>query len=87
MVAQMFGKLGKENSISTYLRCPLPSYVIHLRHLGNNAFPNLRKLSNNLQKETRNICVLPLSEYLRVNPDQAEPEIKRFLNLYKGETY
>ena len=55
--------------------------------IGDDTFPNLRKLRNNLQKETRNICVLPLSEYLRVNPDQAEPEIKLFLNLYKGETY
>ena len=54
---------------------------------GDDTFPNLRKLRNDLQKETRNICVLPLSEYLRVNHDQAEPEIKRFLNLYKGETY
>ena len=60
----------------------LSSYCI-----GDDTFPNLRKLRNDLQKETRNICVLPLSEYLRVNPDQAEPEIKRFLNLYKGETY
>ena len=55
--------------------------------IGDDTFPNLRKLRNDLQKETRNICVLPLSEYLRVNPEQAEPEIKRFLNLYKGETY
>ena len=54
---------------------------------GNDNFPNLRKLRNDLQKETRNICILPLSEFLRVNPDEAEPEIKRFLNLYKGETY
>ena len=53
---------------------------------GNDNFPNLRKLRNDLQKETRNICILPLSEFLRVNPDQAESEIKRFLNLYKGET-
>lgn len=50
-------------------------------------FPNLRKLRNYLKGETQNICVLPLSEYLRVNPDKAEPEIKRFLNLYKDETY
>ena len=55
--------------------------------IGDDTFPNLRKLRNALQRETQNICVLPLSEFLRVNPDQAEPEIKRFLNLYKGETY
>lgn len=54
---------------------------------GDDTFPNLRKLRNNLQREAQTVCVLPLSEYLRVNPDQAEPEIKRFLNLYKGETY
>lgn len=54
--------------------------------IGDDTFPNLRKLRNNLQKDTQTVCVLPLSEYLRVNPDQAEPEIKRFLNLYKGET-
>ena len=55
--------------------------------IGDDTFPNLRKLRNDLQRDTQTVCVLPLSEYLRVNPDQAEPEIKRFLNLYKGETY
>ncbi len=54
---------------------------------GDDTFPNLRKLRNNLQQNTQTVCVFPLSEYLRVNPDQAEPEIKLFLNLYKGETY
>ena len=60
----------------------LSSYCI-----GDDTFPNLRKLRNDLQRETQTICVLPLSEYLRVTPDKAEPEIKCFLNLYKGETY
>lgn len=52
---------------------------------GDDNFPNLRKLRNDLQKGTRNICVLPLSEYLRVNPDQAAQEVNLFLNLHKGE--
>ena len=60
----------------------LSSYCV-----GDDTFPNLRKLRNDLQKETRNICVVPLSEYLRVNPDQATREINLFLNLYKGEVY
>lgn len=55
--------------------------------IGYDTFPNLRKLRNNLQQDTQTVCVLPLSEYLRVNPDQAEPEVKCFLNLYKSETY
>ncbi|MBQ3452518.1 MAG: hypothetical protein IJS81_03825 [Selenomonadaceae bacterium] len=53
---------------------------------GDDTFPNLRQLRNNLQREAQTVCVLPLSKYLRVNPDQTEPEIKSFLNLYKGET-
>ena len=60
----------------------LSSYCV-----GDDNFPNLRKLRNDLQKAALNICVLPLSEYLRVNPDQAAQEINLFLNLYKGEVY
>ena len=54
---------------------------------GDDNFPNLRKLRNDLQKENRTICILPLSEFLRVNPDQAAQETNLFLNLYKGEVY
>lgn len=54
---------------------------------GDDTFPNLRKLRNDLQNETRNVCVLPLSEYLRVNPDTAAQEINFFLNLHKGKVY
>ena len=54
---------------------------------GEDTFPNLRKLRGDLQKEARNICVLPLSEFLRVNPDQAAQEINLFLNLHRGEVY
>lgn len=54
---------------------------------GEDTFPNLRNLRNDLKKDKQTVCVLPLSEFLRVNPDKAESEIKRFLDLYKGETY
>lgn len=54
---------------------------------GDDTFPNLRKLRNDLQKDTRTVCILPLSEFLRVNPDQAAQEINLFLNLYRGEVY
>lgn len=54
---------------------------------GEDAFPNLRKLRNDLLADEKNICVLPLSEFLRVNPERTEPEIKNFLSLYKGETF
>lgn len=50
-------------------------------------FPNLRRLRNDLQRDIRNVCILPLSEFLRVNPDQAAQEINFFLNLHKGEVY
>lgn len=50
-------------------------------------FPNLRRLRNDLQKETRTIYILPLSEFLRVNPEQAAQEINLFLNLHKSEVY
>lgn len=54
---------------------------------GDDTFPNLRRLRRDLQQDAKNICILPLSENLRVNPEQAESEINFFLNLYKGETY
>ena len=54
---------------------------------GDDNFPNLRKLRNDLQKENRTICILPLSEFLRINPDQAAQETNLFLSLYKGEVY
>ena len=54
---------------------------------GDDTFPNLRKLRGDLQKDTRTVCILPLSEFLRVNPDQAAQEINLFLNLHRGEVY
>ncbi len=53
----------------------------------NDNFPNLRKLRNDLKKESQTVFILPLSEYLRVNPEQAAQETYLFLNLFKGETY
>ncbi len=54
---------------------------------GNDTFPNLRRLRDDLRRETRNVCILPLSEFLRVNPDRALQEINFFLNLHKSEVY
>lgn len=54
---------------------------------GEDTFPNLRKLRNDLQKDNRNVCIFPMSELLRVNPDQAAQEVNLFLNLRKGEVY
>ena len=36
---------------------------------GDDTFPNVRKLRNDLRRETRSVCVLPLSEILRLNPE------------------
>ena len=54
---------------------------------GDDTFPNLRKLRDDLRQDTRTVCILPLSELLRVNPDQAAQEINLFLNLHRGEVY
>lgn len=55
--------------------------------IGEETFPNLRKLRNDLQKNIQTVCIIPLSEFLRVNPEKADTEIKYFLNLYKSEMY
>ena len=49
--------------------------------------PNLRKLRNDLKRKTQSVCVLPLSEFLRVNPERAAQEINFFLNLFDGEIF
>ncbi len=49
--------------------------------------PNLRKLRNDLKRKTRSVCILPLSEFLRVNPARAAQEINFFLNLFGGEIF
>lgn len=48
--------------------------------------PNARKLSSDLRKAEQSLCVLPLSEFLRLSP-AADREAVRFLNLYKGTSY
>lgn len=48
--------------------------------------PNLKRLYTALKKETKNCCVLPLSEFLRVRPEIAEEEIKKILHLMPNET-
>lgn len=50
-------------------------------------FPNLKRLRNFLRTTTRNVCVLPLSEFLHINPQRASNEINAFLNLHASETY
>ena len=46
-----------------------------------NTFPNLRRLRSRLKNLTHDACVLPLSEYLRVQPGQAVPTIENFFGL------
>ena len=54
---------------------------------GEDALPNLRQLRNNLQGATRSVCVLPLSAFLRINPERAAQEVELFVDLFKGEIY
>ena len=54
---------------------------------GSDSLPNLRKLRNDLQGITRSVCVLPLSAFLRVNPERAAQEVKLFVDVFKGEIY
>ena len=53
----------------------------------NDILPNLRKLRNDLKRKTQSVCILPLSEFLRVNPARAAQEINFFLNLFDGEIF
>lgn len=48
--------------------------------------PNLKRLYTALKNETKNCCVLPLSEFLRVRPKIAKEEIKKILHLMTNET-
>ncbi|MBQ7705972.1 MAG: BREX-4 system phosphatase PglZ [Selenomonadaceae bacterium] len=47
--------------------------------------PNLKRFYTALKNETKNCCVLPLSEFLRVRPEIAESEIKKILNSFFQE--
>ena len=52
---------------------------------GADTFPNLRRLRSKLRRETRDVCILPLAEIFRVNPERAEREIENFMTLHEGE--
>ena len=52
---------------------------------GSDTLPNLRRLRSKLRRETRDVCILPLSEIFRVNPARAEREIESFMSLHEGE--
>ena len=54
---------------------------------GEDTFPNVRKLRNNLRRENQSVCILPLSEILRLNPERAAEEINFFLSLHTGEPF
>lgn len=43
--------------------------------------PNLKRLSSALKKTGETVCVFPLSEYLRVNPETAASVIKNILSM------
>lgn len=43
--------------------------------------PNLNRLNSALRKNIQTLCVFPLSEYLRVNPERAEAVIKELLSM------
>ena len=48
-------------------------------------FPNVRKLRDDLRREMRNVCVVPLAEIFRLNPERAAEELNLFTNLRAGE--
>ena len=52
---------------------------------GEDTFPNLRRLREQLRQVNENVCVVPLSEVLRLEPELAELETKNFLSLRAGE--
>ena len=48
---------------------------------GADTTPNLKKLYSALQNIKKSVCVLPLSEYLRLQPESAVKEIHTILNI------
>lgn len=46
---------------------------------GKDTTPNIKRLSANLKRAKKSQFISPLSEYLRVIPEQAEPVIQRFI--------
>lgn len=49
--------------------------------VGADTFPNLRKLRNDLQKQTDSLRLAALSEFLRLSPECTIREIHNFINL------
>lgn len=48
--------------------------------------PNLRKLYSELKNVNQSVCIFPLSEYLRLKPENAAEEINKILNIQSQET-
>ena len=42
---------------------------------GDDTTPNIRRLKSQLKKQTQHVCISPLSEYLRINPEIAQSTI------------
>ena len=47
--------------------------------------PNLGKLYSRLKSERQSVCVLPMSEYLLLQPETAADEVNKILNLQTQE--
>lgn len=74
-------------AMKTFLETLTANFIFLSNYCAEDTFPNVRRLRQDLLRETRNICVLPLSEFLRVNPERAAYETDNFLNLHGGEIY
>lgn len=42
---------------------------------GDDTTPNIRRLKSQLKKQSQHVCVSPMSEYLRINPESAQATI------------
>ena len=73
--------------MKNFLATLTTNFIYLSDYCAEDTFPNLRKLRGILKNENKNICILPLSEFLRLNPEQAENLLKSFLNLYENEIY
>lgn len=48
--------------------------------------PNVRRLYSALKKENQSVYILPLSEFLRINPENAIDELNKILNIFSQGT-
>ena len=77
--------LSAWSELKTFLNTAAADFIFLSDYCAaNDTFPNLRKLRNDLQRVSGNVCVLPLSEVLRVNPDSVAQELNSLLNLPWG---